>query len=75
MNIFQNIYQKVMQAMPNPMAIISKKYKIPAHLRNTKNGQEVVQYLLDSGQITQNQLNESVMEKNNNPYFKQFTSK
>lgn len=62
-----NILQMIMQARMNPMAIISKCYKIPPNLRNSKNGQEVAQYLLDSNQITQDQLNMTMQASRNDP--------
>ena len=55
-----NIFQMIMQARNNPMSIISKCYNIPQNLKESNNGQEIAQYLLDSGQITQNQLNQSM---------------
>lgn len=66
-----NIFQMIMQARNNPMSIISKCYNIPQNLQESNNGQEIAQYLLDSGQITQNQLNQS-MKQSRQPLFKPF---
>ena len=66
-----NIFQMIMQARNNPMAIISKCYNIPQNLQGSDNGQEIAQYLLDSGQISQDQLNKS-MQQSRQPLFKPF---
>jgi hypothetical protein len=58
----------IMQARQNPMAIISQRFKIP---QNIQNPQDMVQHLLDSGQITQEQLN-GAMRMKNNPQLRQF---
>jgi hypothetical protein len=63
-----NLIQAIMQARTNPMAIISKRFNIPPELQSTKNGQEVAQYLLDTNQITQGELN-SKMKQSREPQF------
>ena len=59
-----NTYNQVAQAMNNPMAVISQMYKVPMNMQNP---QGIAQYLLDSGQITQQQLNQKIAEARNNP--------
>ena len=49
-----NIFNMVSQAMQNPMAVISKRFNIPQGI-NTP--QDMVQHLLDTRQISQEQLN------------------
>lgn len=66
-----NIFQMIMQARQNPMAVISQRFNIP---ENIQKPQDIVQHLLDSGQITQDQLNKT-MRMSRNPQFKQFTMK
>ena len=63
-----NIINMIMQARQNPMAIISQRFNIP---QNIQKPQDIVQHLLDSGQITQEQLN-GAMRMKNNPQLKQF---
>jgi len=63
-----NFINMIMQARQNPMAIISQRFKIP---QNIQNPQDMVQHLLDSGQITQEQLN-GAMRMKNNPQLRQF---
>lgn len=64
-----NLFQLIMQARNNPMAIISKRFNIPQGIQNP---QEMVQHLLDTNQISQEQLNQT-MQMSRNPQFKNFT--
>ena len=66
-----NIFQMIMQARQNPMAIISQRFNVPNDIQDP---QEIVQHLLDSGQISQDQLNRT-MQMSRTPQFKQFTTK
>lgn len=63
-----NFINMIMQARQNPMAIISQRFKIP---QNIQKPQDMVQHLLDSGQISQEQLN-GAMRMKNNPQLRQF---
>ena len=63
-----NMFQMIMQAKQNPMAVIQQRFNIP---QNIQKPQDIVQHLLDSGQINQQQLN-NAMQMRNNPQFKQF---
>lgn len=63
-----NMFQMIMQAKQNPMAVIQQRFKIP---QNIQKPQDIVQHLLDSGQINQQQLN-NAMQMRNNPQFRQF---
>lgn len=63
-----NIINMIMQARQNPMAIISQRFNIP---QNIQKPQDIVQHLLDSGQISQDQLN-NAMRMKNSPQLRQF---
>lgn len=63
-----NMFQMIMQAKQNPMAVIQQRFNIP---QNIQKPQDIVQHLLDSGQISQQQLN-NAMQMRNNPQFRQF---
>lgn len=63
-----NIFNRLMQARQNPMAIISQRFNIPQTIQKP---QDMVQHLLDTGQITQEQLNQTV-QMSKSPQFKQF---
>lgn len=61
----------ISQSMANPMAVISQFYNIPPELQNARNGQDVVQYLLDSKQTNQHKLNEAI-QTSRQPQYNQF---
>ena len=63
-----NIFNRIMQARQNPMAIISQRFNIPQTIQKP---QDMVQHLLNTGQITQEQLNQTV-QMSKSPQFKQF---
>ena len=56
-----NLSQMVSQFRANPMAILSRRFNLPQNLNNPP---EIIQHLLDSGQISQNQLNDAMRMKN-----------
>ena len=60
MNDMLNLYQ---QFKTNPMQMLSQRFNIPQNL-NSPN--DIVQHLLNTGQITQGQLN-NVMNMRNHP--------
>ena len=54
-----HMYQQFRQ---NPMAMLSQKFNIP---QNINNPQDIIQHLLNSGQVTQEQVNNAMqMQKN-----------
>lgn len=61
-----NIMQMISQFRTNPMAMLMQRFNIP---QNIQNPQDIVQHLLDSGQVTQDQVN-NAMRMKNNPQFK-----
>ena len=63
-----NLIQMIMQAKQNPMAVIQQRFNIPQNIRTP---QDMVQHLLDSGQVTQEQVN-NAMRMKNSPKIKQF---
>jgi len=65
MNLF-NLYQQLRQ---NPMQLLAQKYNIPSNI-DTSNPNNIIQYLLNTGQITQAQVN-NAMSMRDNPMFKQ----
>ena len=50
-----NLMQMFGQFKQNPMQLISRQYNLPQNVGN--NPQQIVQYLLDSGQINQQTVN------------------
>lgn len=61
-----NILSMISQFRQNPMQMLMQKYKIP---QNMNNPQEIIQHLLNSGQVTQDQVNKA-MQMRNNPIFR-----
>ena len=64
-----NPFQIMAQFKQNPMALLSRKFKIPQNV-NTQDPNEVIQYLMNSGQVSQGMYNRanqqlSAMKKNN----------
>lgn len=67
-NDLMNLYQ---QFRANPMQMLSQRFNIP---QNVSNPNDIIQHLLNSGQITQNQVN-SVMSMRNSPIVQQLMGK
>ena len=59
LNDIMNLYQQ-MQA--NPMQFLSQRFNIPQNLNNPN---DIIQHLLNSGQVTQTQVNNAMQMRNN----------
>lgn len=66
-NDMLNLYQ---QFRSNPMQMLSQRFNIP---QNVSNPNDIVQHLLNTGQVTQNQVN-NVMNMRNSPLVQQLMS-
>lgn len=64
----QNQNNMINQFKANPLGVLSRKFNIP---QNMSNPQDIIQHLLNSGQITQAQVNQA-MQMRNNPLFNLF---
>lgn len=62
---FMSLYQQMRQ---NPMGLLSQRFNIPTNIQSP---QDIVQHLLNSGQVTQAQVN-SAMSMRNMPQFRGF---
>ena len=67
MNDLMNMFQKLQQ---NPMQVLSQRFNIPQNV-DIHNPNDIIQHLLNSGQVSQDQVNQA-MQARNNPIFKQF---
>ena len=68
-----NMMQMYQMLRSNPMQVLGNRFNIPQNLANDPNA--IVQHLLNTGQISQGQINQ-VMAMKNNPMFQQmFNSK
>ena len=68
MNDFMNLYQQFQQ---NPMQMLSRRFNIP---QNINNPNDIVQHLLNTGQVSQAQVNQ-VMQMRNNPMIQRLIGK
>lgn len=67
MNNFMQLMQMYQQFRQNPVQILSQRFSIP---QNMNDPQQIIQYLLNSGQVSQAQINQ-VMQLRNNPQVQQ----
>ena len=70
MNNLMNLYQ---QLRSNPMQILSRRFNLPQNI-NMNDPNAILQHLLNSGQVSQDQVNR-VMGMRNNPIMQQFINK
>ena len=63
-----NLYQQFKQ---NPIQLLSRRYNLP---QNMNNPNDIIQHLLNTGQISQAQVN-SAMEMRNSPIIQQLMKK
>ena len=59
LNDLTNLYQQMQQ---NPIQFLSRRFNIPQNLNNPN---DIIQYLLNSGQVTQSQVNNAMNMRNN----------
>lgn len=63
-----NIFQAYQMLRSNPMQILSQRFNIPQNISNNPN--DIIQHLLNTGQINQAQVNQA-MSMRNNPMIQQ----
>ena len=66
-----NMFELAKQFQSNPMQLLSQKYNIPQNLNNPN---EIIQHLLNTGQVSQAQVNRA-MQMRNNPLIQQLFKK
>lgn len=57
--------------MANPMQMLQRKYNIPANMNQPE---QIIQHLLNTGQVSQQQVNQA-MGMRNNPMIQRFFKK
>lgn len=67
MNQFGNIISLYQQIKQNPAQLLSKKYNLSQDI-DMSNPDNIIQHLLNTGQISENQLNQA----RNNPIIQMF---
>ena len=65
MNNLDNLTTMYQQIRNNPLQILSQKFNIPSNV-NMGDPSDILQYLLNSGQVSQSQINQ-IMGMRNNP--------
>lgn len=68
-----NIIQAYQQFRTNPMQMLMRKYNIPQNI-DANNPNDILQHLLNTGQVSQAQVN-SLQGMRNNPMIQQLMSK
>jgi len=68
MQNIMDLYNKMQQ---NPVQFLSRRFNLPQNL-NSPN--DIIQHLLNSGQVTQSQVN-NAMQISNNPMFRKMFGK
>lgn len=58
MNNMLNIAQMIQQIKTDPVKMLSKRFNLPENAPT--NPQDLLQYLLDSGQVSQQQINNAM---------------
>ena len=64
-----NMLSLFQQLKSNPMQVLSQRFNIPQDI-NIQNPNDIIQHLLNTGQITQDQVNQA-MNMRCNPMFQQ----
>lgn len=63
----QDLFTMLAQLKQNPVAMLSMKYNIPQNLTDPN---EILQHLLSTGQVSQDQVNQ-IMQMRNDPRLQQ----
>ena len=69
-NDVMNFYQQLRQ---NPIQMLSKRFNLPQNL-DMNNPNDIIQHLLNTGQVSQNQVNQA-MGMRNNPMIQQLLNR
>ena len=59
-----NIFQLYQQMMQNPIAMLTQRFNIPQNI-NMNDPNAIIQHLLNTNQITQEQVNHAMGMRNN----------
>lgn len=68
LNDLMNMYQQMQQ---NPTAFLSRRFNLP---QNTNDPNDIIQHLLNTGQVSQTQVNQAMSMKNN-PFIQRLMGK
>ena len=68
-----NLLAMYKQMRQNPMQLLSQRFNIPQNI-NTQDPNSIIQHLLNTGQVTQQQVN-NAMNMRNNPMIQQLMNR
>jgi hypothetical protein len=68
-----NLMQMYQQLRSNPMQILARRFNLPQNM-NMSNPNSIIEYLMNTGQVSQQQIN-SLMGMRNNPMIQQLMQK
>ena len=66
MNNMMQVFQMYNQLKSNPVGMLSQRFNIPQNLNNPN---DIIQHLLNTGQVSQEQVNQA-MQMRNDPRFR-----
>lgn len=67
--MMNNIFQMYQQLRQNPMQMLARRFNIPSNV-NMNDPNSIIQYLINSGQVSQQQVNQ-MMTMRNDPTIRQ----
>lgn len=73
MNNIGNLMTMYQNLRTNPMSVLAQRFNIPTNV-NLNNPQDIIQHLLNTGQVSQAQVN-NAMAMRDNPLIKQMMGK
>lgn len=68
-----NIFQMYQQLRQNPIQMLARRFNIPSNI-NINDPNSIIQYLINSGQVSQQQVNQ-MMTMRNDPIVQQLMGK
>lgn len=71
--MMNNIFQMYQQLRQNPMQMLARRFNIPSNV-NMNDPNSIIQHLINSGQVSQQQVNQ-MMTMRNNPMIQQLMNR
>lgn len=71
--MMNNIFQMYQQLRQNPMQMLARRFNIPSNV-NINDPNSIIQHLINTGQVTQQQVNQ-MMTMRNNPMVQQLMNR
>ncbi len=61
--MMNNIFQMYQQLRQNPVQMLARRFNIPSNV-NINDPNSIIQYLINTGQVTQQQVNQTMTLRN-----------